>query len=270
MTGIALNGQIISGTSTPAIIDTGTSDLVLPPTVAAAMMASINAQLQSDGSYSVSVASLTSYPNFSLVFGGQAFTINPLDLVAGYTDDTRQNFSLTIQSANAKGANGEAIAIVSTSVVTWRGLCQCHGETGVSLTPFPGRRRLPQERPHRLLVLVQRHPRRRLPAARVFVERRERGLGPGQPGDDGESAWRADGHAGHHAISESAPGWYHRRRRGSVERGIGIALVVQEVCGVPHRKLELGRVLRGRVSLDSCHGALTAEFATLNTYNPFR
>jgi hypothetical protein len=118
--GIALNGQNISGTSTPAIIDTGTSDLVLPPAVAAAMMAPINAQLQSDGSYSVSVASLTSYPNFSLVFGGQAFTINPLDLVAGFTDETRQNFALTVQSGNATGVNGEAIAIVSPQVIECR------------------------------------------------------------------------------------------------------------------------------------------------------
>jgi hypothetical protein len=229
------------------------------------MMASINAQLQSDGSYSVSVASLTSYPNFSLVFGGQAFTINPLDLVAGYTDDTRQNFSLTVQSANAQGANGEAIAIVSPEVATWRGSRQCHGETGLSLIPFPGRRRLPQKRPDRLLVLVQRRTRRRLPAARVFCERRERGLGPGQPGDDGESAGRADGYAGHHAVSESASGWYHRRRRGSVERGSGIALVVQEVCGVPHGKLQLGRMLRARTGLCAGCGILTAESAALNS-----
>jgi hypothetical protein len=113
MDGISLNGRSLPGTATAAMIDTGTTDLYLPPSVAQAMMEPLNGQLQRDGSYVAPTASITDNLTFSLIFAGQAFDINYLDIINGFTDSSRQHVLLNIVAASTKGPSGEDLAIVS-------------------------------------------------------------------------------------------------------------------------------------------------------------
>ena len=49
------------------------------------MMSPLNGQLQSDGSYIVPVSSLTTSTQVTFNFNGGSITVNPVDLVQGYS-----------------------------------------------------------------------------------------------------------------------------------------------------------------------------------------
>lgn len=82
---VSINGQVISGTSCQAMMDTGTTDIYLPVAVADAMMAPLNGRRTSSGSYIVPRASITPNTKVALNYGGQTFEINWLDLINGFT-----------------------------------------------------------------------------------------------------------------------------------------------------------------------------------------
>jgi hypothetical protein len=85
MNSISYNGQTISQTSTQAMLDTGTTDIYLPTTVADAMMGKINGVRQRDGSYLVPASALDSTTTFAFTFSGNVITLDVLDLIDGYS-----------------------------------------------------------------------------------------------------------------------------------------------------------------------------------------
>jgi hypothetical protein len=85
MNSISYNGQTISQTSTQVMLDTGTTDIYLPTTVADAMMGKINGVRQSDGSYLVPASTLDTTTTFAFTFSGNAITLDILDLIDGYS-----------------------------------------------------------------------------------------------------------------------------------------------------------------------------------------
>jgi cathepsin D len=85
MNSISYNGQTISQTSTQAMLDTGTTDIYLPTTVADAMMGKIHGVRQSDGSYLVPASALDTTTTFAFTFSGNVITLDVLDLIDGYS-----------------------------------------------------------------------------------------------------------------------------------------------------------------------------------------
>jgi hypothetical protein len=94
MNSISYNGQSISQTSTQAMLDTGTTDIYLPTTVADAMMGKINGVRQSDGSYLVPASALDTTTTFAFTFSGNAITLDILDLIDGYSVSLPSLFEL--------------------------------------------------------------------------------------------------------------------------------------------------------------------------------
>jgi len=108
---ISLNGQAIGSTSHLAIIDTGTTDFVLPSSIAAAMMAPVNGILQRDGSYVVPVGNINTNTKFTVNFGQGSINMNPLDLIAGYADNSRQYYLMNVYASDTQDPNGRPLAI---------------------------------------------------------------------------------------------------------------------------------------------------------------
>jgi hypothetical protein len=141
VSGISLNGRALSSTShlgespfgsrvyvlIAAIIDTGTTDLILPTKVAAAMMAPVNGQLQRDGSYVVPVGSIDTTTQFTVNFSQGSININVLDLIAGYAvsitlslrprlislqDSSRRYYYMNVYASDTQDPNGQLISIM--------------------------------------------------------------------------------------------------------------------------------------------------------------
>lgn len=92
---ISLQAYSVNGASTTlsssnsAIVDTGTSIIIAPPQVAAAIYAQIpNSQSYgSDGTYAIPCSSNV---DLTLTFGGQAYTVNSADMLNGALDSSGQ------------------------------------------------------------------------------------------------------------------------------------------------------------------------------------
>lgn len=133
LNGIYYNGGNISGTYTQCIIDTGTTAMYLPTTVADNMMAKVNGRRQSDGSYVVPASNIQSSTTFGVSLGGTVFNISMLDLIDGYTvscavldscdaklnrlqDSSRQSFLMNVYAADTPDPNGAPLAIVRLQI----------------------------------------------------------------------------------------------------------------------------------------------------------
>lgn len=109
--GLAVDGSIVSGTSSLAAIDTGTSLWYVPTTVASAFYSTLGGQAYgSQGYYSIPCST----PTFTLsaVFGDKQFEVDLSDMLLGYADNTRQNCVFGIVAQDASDPNGNDIAIV--------------------------------------------------------------------------------------------------------------------------------------------------------------
>lgn len=79
MTAVTSNGQDLGLTGRTAILDTGTTLIIAPPSDAEAVHATITgAQSDGQGGFTIPCTSNTSV---ALTFGGQSFEINPLDML---------------------------------------------------------------------------------------------------------------------------------------------------------------------------------------------
>jgi hypothetical protein len=81
---ISYDGAVITGTSTLAMMDTGTTDIYLPTAVADAMMDKVSGRRQRDGSFLVPASAITTTTQFAFTFSGNTYTVNILDLIDGY------------------------------------------------------------------------------------------------------------------------------------------------------------------------------------------
>lgn len=109
--GLAVDGTIISGTASPAAIDTGTSLWYVPTSVATAFYARLSGQSYgSQGYYSIPCATPTF--TFSAVFAGRQFQVDLGDMLLGYADQSRSQCVFGIVAQDAQDPNGNDIAII--------------------------------------------------------------------------------------------------------------------------------------------------------------
>ena len=109
--GLAIDGSVVSGTSSPAAIDTGTSLWYVPTTVATAFYARLNGQSYgTQGYWSIPCAT----PTFTLsaVFNNRQFEIDLGDMLLGYADQSREQCVFGIVAQDAQDPNGNYIAII--------------------------------------------------------------------------------------------------------------------------------------------------------------
>jgi len=109
--GLAIDGSVVSGTSSPAAIDTGTSLWYVPTTVATAFYARLNGQSYgTQGYWSIPCAT----PTFTLsaVFNNRQFEIDLGDMLLGYADQSREQCVFGIVAQDAQDPNGNDIAII--------------------------------------------------------------------------------------------------------------------------------------------------------------
>ena len=111
--GVVLNGQLIRGTAGPAIMDTGTSFMFLPTTLATIVANAMGATILSDGSFAIPKTAITNSFTFGFAFEGKAFYIDIRDLVRGYADDQMTFYSLAIRTAEIPDAFGNDCTLVS-------------------------------------------------------------------------------------------------------------------------------------------------------------
>lgn len=109
--GLAVNGNIIDGTSSYAAIDTGTSLWYVPTTVASAFYAQFNGQIYgSQGYYSIPCSTQTF--TFAAVFNNVQFEIDLGDMLLGYADQSRQQCVFGLVAQDAQDPQGNTIAII--------------------------------------------------------------------------------------------------------------------------------------------------------------
>jgi len=109
--GLAVDGKTVSGTSSLAAIDTGTSLWYVPTSVAQAFYASLNGQTYgSEGYWSIPCDS----PTFTLsaVFNNRQFEVDLSDMLLGYADQQRTQCVFAIVAQDANDPNGNNIAII--------------------------------------------------------------------------------------------------------------------------------------------------------------
>lgn len=109
--GLAVNGQIVSGTSSLAAIDTGTSLWYVPTSVATAFYGALNGQSYGSAGY-WSIPCDT--PTFTLAasFNNQQFEVDLGDMLLGYADQSRTQCVFGIVAQDAQDPNNNDIAII--------------------------------------------------------------------------------------------------------------------------------------------------------------
>lgn len=109
--GLAINGNIVSGTDHLAAIDTGTSLWYVPTQVAQAFYSQLNGQSYGNAGY-WSIPCDTQSFTFSAVFGNRQFDVELGDMLLGYADSTRTQCVFGLVAQDANDPNGNTIAIV--------------------------------------------------------------------------------------------------------------------------------------------------------------
>lgn len=94
------------------MLDSGTSYLYVPASVASAIYQPLNGQPLGDNSGFYAVPADTTLSSFTITFAGTAFNVNVEDLVLGFVDDTKQTVALTIIASDDTDPTGEPLAIV--------------------------------------------------------------------------------------------------------------------------------------------------------------
>ncbi|GAA5890709.1 hypothetical protein JCM6882_000632 [Rhodosporidiobolus microsporus] len=110
--GFAINGSVVPSTRMRAVIDSGTTLIMVPSSVAEAFYAQIPSASPSparDGSYIIPCS--TPMSSLGLVFEGRLFEIPPEDLVRAVSLDGRQCI-LTIAAGDVRDADGEFVAVI--------------------------------------------------------------------------------------------------------------------------------------------------------------
>ncbi|BGP17234.1 hypothetical protein JCM10213_004828 [Rhodosporidiobolus nylandii] len=113
--GFALNGALVEGSSFRAVIDSGTTLIQLPPSVATLLYSLIpgssafSSSSADPGSYTVPCD--TPVESFAFVFGGVSYEVPPEDLLRAISRDGTECV-LTVQAGENKDVDGEEIAIV--------------------------------------------------------------------------------------------------------------------------------------------------------------
>lgn len=109
--GLAVDGQIIDGTSSNAAIDTGTSLWYVPTSVAQAFYARFNGQAYGNQGY-WSIPCNTETFTFSAVFNNVQFEVDLGDMLLGYADQSRQQCVFGLVAQDAQDPQGNTIAII--------------------------------------------------------------------------------------------------------------------------------------------------------------
>jgi len=117
--GVAHNGNIISGTTFGAAIDSGTSLIYVPTSVAANIASSLGATAYSAGSSSSGYYTMScdtiEQQNVAFSFAGTLFYINGADLSTGRVSSRSNQCLLSIVGADTTDPNRQPIAIVGDS-----------------------------------------------------------------------------------------------------------------------------------------------------------
>jgi len=109
--GLVLNGQVVSGTSSPAAIDTGTSLWYVPTSVAQAFYTQLQGQSYGSQGY-WSIPCNTPTFTFGAQFNGRQFEVDLGDMLLGYADSSREQCVFGIVAQDAQDPNGNNIAII--------------------------------------------------------------------------------------------------------------------------------------------------------------
>ncbi|KAM0789233.1 hypothetical protein ACM66B_000076 [Microbotryomycetes sp. NB124-2] len=109
--GVAIDGDVVSGTSFSAAIDTGTTLIYVPRSVARSLYAKIGGKERGNGEWTVPCAS--TFSTIALSFGGQQYQMPLADVFLGYASsgDT-ENCILGILGIDQYDADGNIVAIV--------------------------------------------------------------------------------------------------------------------------------------------------------------
>ncbi|KAK4051391.1 hypothetical protein OIV83_002875 [Microbotryomycetes sp. JL201] len=109
--GVAIDGDVLSGTSFSAAIDTGTTLIYIPRSAAQAMYSKIGGKERGNGEWTVPCAS--TFSSIALSFGGQQYQMPLADVFLGYASagDT-ENCILGILGIDQYDADGNVVAIV--------------------------------------------------------------------------------------------------------------------------------------------------------------
>ncbi|GAA5835996.1 hypothetical protein JCM11251_006622 [Rhodosporidiobolus azoricus] len=108
--GLAINGSVVQGTSMRAVIDSGTTLIRLPTSVAESFYSQIpGASPSTDGNWVIPCN--TRFSSFGFVFEGRLFEIPPEDLVRAISRDRRQ-CALTISGGGTRDVDGTPVAII--------------------------------------------------------------------------------------------------------------------------------------------------------------
>ena len=109
--GIAINGTTVSGTSSLAAIDTGTSLWYVPSAVAEALFAQLGGEAYSDqGYYSIPCDAHTF--TVSAVFSGVQFQVDLSDMLLGYADSSHTQCVFGIVAQDNEDTHGNQMAII--------------------------------------------------------------------------------------------------------------------------------------------------------------
>jgi hypothetical protein len=109
--GLAVNGQVVSGTSSKAAIDTGTSLWYVPTSVAQAFYAQFNGQSYGSQGY-WSIPCSTETFTFAAVFNNVQFEVELGDMLLGYADQSREQCVFGLVAQDAQDPQGNTIAII--------------------------------------------------------------------------------------------------------------------------------------------------------------
>lgn len=109
--GVAVNGEIVSGTASNAAIDTGTSLWYVPTSVAQAFYSQLNGQAYGNQGY-WSIPCSTETFTFAAVFNNVQFEVDLGDMLLGYADQTRQQCVFGLVAQDAQDPQGNTIAII--------------------------------------------------------------------------------------------------------------------------------------------------------------
>lgn len=109
--GLVYNGQAVSGTSSYAAIDTGTSLWYVPTSVAQAFYSQLQGQSYgSQGYWSIPCSTPTF--TFGAQFAGRQFEVDLGDMLLGYADSSREQCVFGVVAQDAQDPNGNNIAII--------------------------------------------------------------------------------------------------------------------------------------------------------------
>lgn len=109
--GLAINGAVISGTSSAAAIDTGTSLWYVPSSVASAFYSQLGGISYGQNGY-YSIPCNTQRFNLTAVFNNVQYSVDLSDLLIGFADSSRQNCVFGIVAQDTTDPNGNPMAIV--------------------------------------------------------------------------------------------------------------------------------------------------------------